>query len=589
MPYSQLLAIILALSLIIGAPDEVPPDLSPKVLAIIWGLKTLAWYGLCLIWTKLSKDKLRRLPDKILWFSIVPLFIDLYALNLKWFFPHLPIIEFSNTFTESIGLFLYFLYVTMGWSVIWRVSREIRELFPSQNKFVLEKSRLVLPALVPYLFAGIIGDIFRATNFPYSEFFFTGIFIISMIVILPPVTYRLWSCVPLPPSPLRQEIEGFLRKKGQKVKEILLWPAEGLGICTAAVLGIVPQFRYILLTPCLLNYLSVPEIRAVISHEMEHIKRRHMLWYIVLLIAYISILYRLIDPLWAFLLTKKGMLEIFLKAQDDSLMLGLFYVLPFALSFLLYFRFIVGFFMRNFEREADASIFETDNNPIHLINALEKVAYLAGGIRNQPNWHHYSIRERVDFLVAAYEDRKILLNFKRRLFKIKTAFIITSILLLALPSVLPKDVWETKAKENLSTIYIEQVLKREKNSPELYLELGNFFLEKQDYEKAERFLKKALQLSPNLPEALNNLAWLYATSNDPRFFRPKDALELAKRALKLKEAPYILDTLAEANFKNGNIKEAILLEKQAIEMKPEKKDYYERQLQRFMNALIKLK
>ena len=586
MPYSQILALIVALSLIVSAPLEAP-TLSPLIIAVIWLSKVIFWYGFIFIWTRKNERLSRILPDRIVWFSNILIFIDLFVLNAKWFFPHPHGLERVGTFNEIIGLFLYFLYIIIGWAALWRASSQIRDAFPQQHRFIMEKGRLILPALVPYIVAGVTSDLITRIGVAHSEIFFTLVFISTIAVVLPPATCKIWGCTPLPASPLRGEIEAFLLKRRQRVREIMLWPAEGLGVCTAAVLGIIPQFRYILLTPCLLQFLNIDEIKAVLAHEMQHIKKRHMIWYVIFLLSYVAILYRLLDPVWAFLLTKKWFLEMFIKAQNDAIYFGLVTVIPFTLSFILYFRFIMGYFMRNFEREADAAIFETDGHPMNMISALEKVAYLAGNIRENPSWHHYSIKERVEFLDRAYHNPDELERFKKKIDRLKVLFLVATMFLIALPTILPKDTWQTQAKENLTSIIIDQLIKKEGESPDVYAAIGGIFLEKGDYERAEHYLKEAMRLAPKAPDVLNNLAWLYATSKDPRFFKPKLSLRLAKLAFQQKKAPYIMDTLAEAYFVNGYIKEAILLEKQILSLNPPRRRYYEGQLKRFMAELTR--
>jgi tetratricopeptide (TPR) repeat protein len=64
--------------------------------------------------------------------------------------------------------------------------------------------------------------------------------------------------------------------------------------------------------------------------------------------------------------------------------------------------------------------------------------------------------------------------------------------------------------------------------------------------------------------ALNNLAWLYLTCQDPKVRDPKRGLELAKQAVKLNRSSVILDTAAEAYFQTGNADLAVKLEREAI-------------------------
>jgi uncharacterized protein len=71
----------------------------------------------------------------------------------------------------------------------------------------------------------------------------------------------------------------------------------------------------------------------------------------------------------------------------------------------------------------------------------------------------------------------------------------------------------------------------------------------------------------NHAEALNNLAWLYATSQNPTIRNPPAALECARRGLSLgKNQPEanFLDTLDEAYYANQQYQQAVRTEQQAI-------------------------
>lgn len=87
-------------------------------------------------------------------------------------------------------------------------------------------------------------------------------------------------------------------------------------------------------------------------------------------------------------------------------------------------------------------------------------------------------------------------------------------------------------------------------------------------------------------ETLNNLAWLYCTADDVVYRDIDLGLEYAQRAWELSQRAHIADTLAEANFLNGNIERAIELETRALEMArgPDERQFYEEQLARFREA-----
>lgn len=78
--------------------------------------------------------------------------------------------------------------------------------------------------------------------------------------------------------------------------------------------------------------------------------------------------------------------------------------------------------------------------------------------------------------------------------------------------------------------------------------------------------RKCLDLRPSWLEAANNLAWLYATSDDPAARSAAKAVEIAEeinRKTELKEAEY-LDTLAAAYAENKQFGRAINFIEQAI-------------------------
>ena len=79
---------------------------------------------------------------------------------------------------------------------------------------------------------------------------------------------------------------------------------------------------------------------------------------------------------------------------------------------------------------------------------------------------------------------------------------------------------------------------------------------------------KALQLDPNNVYVLKNLAWIVATSEDPKLHNPGDAVKFAERACELTDYKQIeaLDTLAVAYSAAGRFHEAVLTAEKAIEL-----------------------
>ena len=97
---------------------------------------------------------------------------------------------------------------------------------------------------------------------------------------------------------------------------------------------------------------------------------------------------------------------------------------------------------------------------------------------------------------------------------------------------------------------------------------GNALLEEGVLEQAIENYNEALRVKPNYAAAVNNLAWILATTEDVRFSNPADAVKLARKACVLtnyKDAES-LDTLAAAYAAAGRFKEAIETAEKAIEV-----------------------
>jgi Zn-dependent protease with chaperone function len=178
---------------------------------------------------------------------------------------------------------------------------------------------------------------------------------------------------------------------------------------TAGVMGLVKRFRYILVTNALLQALDPAEVEAVIAHEIGHVKRKHLLFYLVFFAGYVLITYSVLNLLFYALVYAEPLFRIFIdlgigRITINSIALSLAMIL----LFLVYFRFIFGYFMRNFERQADGYVYNLFDSSLPLITTLKKIAVTSGQPPDRPNWHHFSITERIHYLVRCEEDRSTI-------------------------------------------------------------------------------------------------------------------------------------------------------------------------------------
>jgi TPR repeat protein len=74
--------------------------------------------------------------------------------------------------------------------------------------------------------------------------------------------------------------------------------------------------------------------------------------------------------------------------------------------------------------------------------------------------------------------------------------------------------------------------------------------------------------------AMNNLAFLLATSTNPKVHDPKEAIAVAQRAVEVEaDNPECLDTLATAYFEAGQPHKAAETERRALALKPDDPSY----------------
>jgi tetratricopeptide (TPR) repeat protein len=87
--------------------------------------------------------------------------------------------------------------------------------------------------------------------------------------------------------------------------------------------------------------------------------------------------------------------------------------------------------------------------------------------------------------------------------------------------------------------------------------LAHVYINAKRYSEAETFLLELIEDYPDGFQLKNNLAWLYATAEDPAYRRGERAIELAQEALVF--APYdhhVWSTLSEAYYVTGQYEKA---------------------------------
>ena len=396
--------------------------------------------------------------------------------------------------------------------------------------------------------------------------------LILMVLVAPVVFVKSWGAKAIENGNDFEEIRKELENSRTPVTAILSWPDSIMPYSTAGVIGFVRGFRYLLISPQLLKSLSATELRAVTAHEAGHLRKQHLLFY---LLAFICLL-----ELFAFagsanlLLTWTGVLEV------SGMLMGVASIL----SIILFIRFGIGFLSQNFERQADCHAFERHGiSPIST--ALMKVSLLNGINPEQDNWHHYGIQQRIDFLSICLKKPELLQKHHRRVFRIKLVCAVLLVGLLGANYMLSSDTLKIK----VLAWKLEQSADnwQLKDAPML-TKMGDLLYFQDQKTEAELWYRRALEMNPEEPHTLNNLAWLLTEKHNNDKKRLRESIELAQKASILKQAAFIWDTLAEAYLINGKYEAAADAARQALKLAKAKVgltrdtnlDYYREKLER---------
>ena len=521
--------------------------------------------------------------------------IDVYGLNLSFYTSRFFLFQLVPTLEAVLFLVLFMAYMAVTWALAHQAHCRIFYSAVTTRAYVFSNLTFSIPVLLPWLLLSMVSDLiltlpFRAPKQILSttvgEISYFLLFLLLVALFGPAIIHRFWRCKPLQAGPHRSHIEALCRRARLSYKDILMWPIFEGRMITAGVMGLIRRFRYILVTRSLLQRLSPHEIEAVIAHEIGHVKKKHLLFYLIFFMGYMLVSYALFDLIvYALIYLNPFITWIYSMGLDQATVLPAIFSLVIITVFLLYFRFVFGYFMRNFERQADIFVFDLLGTAHPLVTTLEKIAFTSGEPANKPNWHHFSIQERIDFLRRCIADPVWITRHHAKVRRGIAAYLTVIILLGVVGFHLNFGESGRKLDSHFFEKIILQEISRAPGDADLQVLLGDLYYGRGQHREASQAYERAINLSDNHARALNNLAWLYATTRQPNLRNPLRALTLAEQAASLEHAPHVLDTLAECYFVNGRIEEAILAEQQALDLAGSEKGYYAEQLARFKKAL----
>ncbi|MHC4991233.1 MAG: M48 family metallopeptidase [Planctomycetota bacterium] len=230
-----------------------------------------------------------------------------------------------------------------------------------------------------------------------------GIFILSPLLARLVLTVR-----PLAPGPVRDDLLAICARHRVRVRDVLVWNTSG-SIINAAVMGLIGRLRFVLLTDALLESMTAPQLEAVMAHEVAHVRRSHIPWLIVTLLAALS---------GTVVLSQMPILlaELLGWREPADGLLPVWAELPIVTGQVVVALVAFGWVSRRFERQADTfavqhlsglgsehASAETAVAPeavAAMQNALDRIARLSTINPSKHSWRHGSIVWRQNYLAT---------------------------------------------------------------------------------------------------------------------------------------------------------------------------------------------
>jgi len=340
---------------------------------------------------------------------------------------------------------------------------------------------------------------------PAAQSFLWLSFAFALLLFLPFAIRLFFRARPMPPSPIRARLEAYSLRVGFRARDILVWP-HGRTL-NAAVVGVLPRFRYVFITEGLLKTLDADEIEAVFAHEAGHARRGHVLIF--------------------FGFTGVMALVQFLPGAERLFGAASLFVPPLVLGLLplvVWLGVVFGWISRRFEQEADVFGIDTLPPPLDaapdadhpFARALDRIGREVGGIREVTGWRHFSIADRVEFVRRYVADADVRRRWKRQIALLRGALLATVVGFTLLAAVrLPGEMrvgaaeWRSREEPETRMLLHLNVALVSEDPKERALSLawaGVHAAETKRLDDAARWLRESVALDPTNAEALVDYA-----------------------------------------------------------------------------------
>lgn len=184
------------------------------------------------------------------------------------------------------------------------------------------------------------------------------LFFCFISIVMPIFNKYMLKAVPLEDSPLTEELKNFLNKCSLPKVKLYLWPTKKNKIANALVSGLIT--KDVFMSDYLLENFTIEESKAILAHEVGHIKKHH-LWIRTGLILVMFITGPILGSIFEYYEANYHEIPMWFG-------MGVFIII-----YVLYMGFFLYYVKRIQEKQADAYVLELGIEATTFVSSLYKL------------------------------------------------------------------------------------------------------------------------------------------------------------------------------------------------------------------------
>ncbi|MFC1754745.1 M48 family metallopeptidase [Thermoproteota archaeon] len=283
----------------------------------------------------------------------------------------------------SIITGLCFLWCLLIFSQIAGLPFSIYHTFVIEKKYDFNRTTVktfILDLIKGFVLSMIIGGLAFGAVLWFFEiagsfawvwcWLFISVFQLVLMWLAPAVIMPLFNKFePLEPGELKETIESYAREQKFSLKGVYKMDGSRRSTKTNAFFTGFGKFRRVVLFDTLIEKHSVPELLAVIAHEIGHYKKRHIFKLLIFSIINGGIMFAVL----AYFLNNPGLFQAF-KMEQLSIYASLIFFGFLYTPISLIIGIVGNILSRGYEYEADLFAAKTTHDPGSMIHALKTLS-----------------------------------------------------------------------------------------------------------------------------------------------------------------------------------------------------------------------